>query len=259
MPTAVPVPLGSSSDVNTGQHNALGIARSQVNDTQATHLSSEKPTESVTAQLMSRAAKKRLRKKKGAMRPAAPAMTVTRGFETPSTSAGEESDQSCASTPPRLYSLKRDSSATRSPALGTSSLTRAISGLRLQEDSTSEPTSRGRSPLVPSLGFDSQVGQSSPLVKILSEDEVSNVSNDFGAETYEVPLESDFASVEDKPKRLFGVAVEGGLRTDSPHRKMTASDFTPLKCLGKGTYGTVLLVKQHSTGRLFAQKQRRLP
>lgn len=36
---------------------------------------------------------------------------------------------------------------------------------------------------------------------------------------------------------------------------MHASDFVSLKCLGKGAFGTVLLVKQHSTGRLFAQKQ----
>ena len=37
-------------------------------------------------------------------------------------------------------------------------------------------------------------------------------------------------------------------------RKMSADDFEPIKCLGKGSYGTVLLVRQLSTGRLFAQK-----
>ncbi|KLU84139.1 AGC/RSK/P70 protein kinase [Magnaporthiopsis poae ATCC 64411] len=36
---------------------------------------------------------------------------------------------------------------------------------------------------------------------------------------------------------------------------MTAEDFEPLRCLGKGTYGTVILVKQRTTGRLYAQKQ----
>jgi serine/threonine protein kinase len=36
---------------------------------------------------------------------------------------------------------------------------------------------------------------------------------------------------------------------------MQADDFEPLRCLGKGTYGTVLLVKQRNTGRLYAQKQ----
>ena len=31
------------------------------------------------------------------------------------------------------------------------------------------------------------------------------------------------------------------------------SDFEPIKVLGKGSYGKVLLVRQVSTGRLFAQ------
>lgn len=33
------------------------------------------------------------------------------------------------------------------------------------------------------------------------------------------------------------------------------SDFEPIKVLGKGSYGKVLLVREISTGRLFAQKQ----
>ncbi|ODV65913.1 Pkinase-domain-containing protein [Hyphopichia burtonii NRRL Y-1933] len=37
--------------------------------------------------------------------------------------------------------------------------------------------------------------------------------------------------------------------------KPKLSDFIPLKVLGKGAYGKVLLVKEKSTGRLFAQKQ----
>ncbi|GAO47357.1 kinase-like protein [Saitoella complicata NRRL Y-17804] len=56
---------------------------------------------------------------------------------------------------------------------------------------------------------------------------------------YEVPLDEDFVSSISAP----------------PSRKMAPSDFTPLKVLGKGAYGTVHLVKQNSTGRLFAQKQ----
>ncbi|KAA8898867.1 hypothetical protein TRICI_006450 [Trichomonascus ciferrii] len=38
-------------------------------------------------------------------------------------------------------------------------------------------------------------------------------------------------------------------------KKMTPEEFEPLKILGEGTYGKVFLVKQKSTGRLFAQKQ----
>lgn len=53
---------------------------------------------------------------------------------------------------------------------------------------------------------------------------------------------------------MYG-AIEGGLVQDTMARKMTAGDFESLRCLGKGTYGTVLLVKQGVTGRLYAQKQ----
>jgi serine/threonine-protein kinase Psk1 len=38
---------------------------------------------------------------------------------------------------------------------------------------------------------------------------------------------------------------------------MTAADFEPLTCLGKGAFGTVLLVRHKATGRLYAQKQLR--
>jgi serine/threonine protein kinase len=84
-------------------------------------------------------------------------------------------------------------------------------------------------------------------------------SNDEGSPrmSYEIPLEHDFVSqeVRDASRPIYG-AVEGGLVQDtSIARKMTAADFEPLRCLGKGTYGTVLLVKQQSTGRLYAQKQ----
>ncbi|RKF76727.1 Serine/threonine-protein kinase psk1 [Golovinomyces cichoracearum] len=39
------------------------------------------------------------------------------------------------------------------------------------------------------------------------------------------------------------------------NRQISASDFETLRCLGKGTFGIVHLVKQHTTGRLYAQKQ----
>jgi len=38
-------------------------------------------------------------------------------------------------------------------------------------------------------------------------------------------------------------------------RKMVPSDFEQVRVLGKGGYGTVLLVKHKASGRLFAQKQ----
>ena len=81
-----------------------------------------------------------------------------------------------------------------------------------------------------------------------SEDEQSEITS------YEVQLESDFISESVREKRPY-VAVEGGLVQDSVARKMTAEDFQPLRCLGKGSFGTELLVKQVATGQLYAQKQ----
>ncbi|RKF58224.1 Serine/threonine-protein kinase psk1 [Erysiphe neolycopersici] len=39
------------------------------------------------------------------------------------------------------------------------------------------------------------------------------------------------------------------------NNQIRASDFESIRCLGKGTFGIVHLVKQHTTGRLYAQKQ----
>lgn len=81
-----------------------------------------------------------------------------------------------------------------------------------------------------------------------SDDETSDITS------YEVPLENDFVSESVREKPLYG-AIEGGLVQDTIKRKITSTDFEPLRCLGKGTFGTVLLVKQQTTGRLYAQKQ----
>ena len=71
--------------------------------------------------------------------------------------------------------------------------------------------------------------------------------------TYEVPLGDDFVSLDlnnEGPKAMDGAEKKAIL-----NRKMTASDFDSLTCLGKGTFGTVLLVKQKANGALYAQKQ----
>ena len=74
--------------------------------------------------------------------------------------------------------------------------------------------------------------------------------------TYEVPLEHDFVSV-DVPYSAAASNIDDKSqpRRDASARKMTAHDFEPLRCLGKGTYGTVILVRHRATGRLYAQKQ----
>ena len=200
------------------------------------------------AELSGRARRKKKKRAAAAMKPPAPAMKITRGFDTPVPSGGEESDFSSLPSPRPQSHSTQSPSVHSSPSLGPSSLSRALSELKFQEQNGAEP--RGRRGFTP-LRDELRPVTGSPLARAVSEDDVSVPSE---TEVYDVPIESDFASAASKSKKLFR-AVEGGLRTDSPHRKMAASDFTPLKCLGKGTYGTVLLVKQNSTGRLFAQKQ----
>lgn len=74
--------------------------------------------------------------------------------------------------------------------------------------------------------------------------------------TYEVSLEHDFISAdavgsgEDGAKVSHEEQMKRSLR-----RKMSAADFEPVACLGKGAYGTVLLVRHKITGALYAQKQ----
>ncbi|XDG09748.1 hypothetical protein ABKA04_009363 [Annulohypoxylon sp. FPYF3050] len=184
--------------------------------------------------------------------PAAPALTTVRGFApTPIVSGDDDSDH--CMTPPlsarrgRAPRINDVVSANCSPVL-RGSHSPAVSGiakLRMQleplslGDSRSSTMSRTRSASRQRVlsGFTSHTGR--------SDDEISEA----GSTSYEVPLENDFVSESVREKR-YG-AIEGGLVP----RKMQSDDFEPLRCLGKGTYGTVLLVKQRTTGRLYAQKQ----
>ena len=185
------------------------------------------------------------------MKTPAPALTTVRGFHTPLSGSGDEDSDNGSHTPSRRkHKINDVVSANSSPMLRPTSSSRlgGISKLKLQLDtvnlhdtssvssslSKSRPQSRPESTTGTSDGF--------------SEDEQSEITS------YEVQLESDFISESVREKRPY-VAVEGGLVQDSVARKMTAEDFQPLRCLGKGSFGTVLLVKQVATGQLYAQKQ----
>ncbi|KAI9730044.1 MAG: serine/threonine protein kinase psk1 [Claussenomyces sp. TS43310] len=185
------------------------------------------------------------------------AVTTVRGFHTPVQSGDEDSDHSVSGKPRYTHKpakLNDVVSANSSPMLRSTSSPSmgGISKLKLQLDTLSldhgdlRAKAFGRSQLrgqpQSSTGTNTSEG---------SDDDASECTS------YEVPLEHDFVSpdaerVEEKP--LLGV-VEGGLVSDNMARKMTSEDFQPLRCLGKGTYGTVLLVKQQVTGKLYAQKQ----
>ncbi|EFZ00459.1 serine/threonine protein kinase domain protein [Metarhizium robertsii] len=195
--------------------------------------------------------------------PANPARTVVRGFTgTPVTSGDEDSDYGASETP--TLASRRDRtriddfvSANCSPVLKAvpSPTVSGIAKLRMQMDHFSLDTS-SRSSSVARNGGRPEV-RSGITTELNSRaqsregarSEAGSDSSECGSTSYEVTLESDFVSESVRERSGF---VEGGL---NPKRKMTSEEFEPLRCLGKGTYGTVLLVKQRATGRLYAQKQ----
>lgn len=177
---------------------------------------------------------------------ASPALATIRGF-TPAASGDEDSDYSNSRSnigSPRIPLL-----AGASPGLRCSSPSPAVSNLKLQLDALnlSRPESRSMSRTQSKLGSQSPSSTSEVASDIMSETELTETIS------YEVPLDQDFITSGVKQDSLVGLGLDA--RQTSMHRKMAADDFTPLKCLGKGTYGTVLLVKQNETGRLYAQKQ----
>ncbi|KAI4175344.1 MAG: hypothetical protein LQ343_001719 [Gyalolechia ehrenbergii] len=134
----------------------------------------------------------------------------------------------CGSKPSRHFGASRNSSLRINTEIGSSTGTQ----------STSVSPSPHPSPTA---------SQSSATSESMKDCESSNIIS------YEVALEYDFVSPEIASKD--DEAYNETPTLDHVVRKMTASDFEPLRCLGKGTYGTVHLVKQARTGRLFAQKQ----
>ncbi|TKA70788.1 hypothetical protein B0A49_07355 [Cryomyces minteri] len=186
------------------------------------------------------------KKKKRVMKPGAPAMTTIRGFQTPVTSGGEESDFSSVGTPRLTPRIKDLASGTASPGLRTSPSSGRVSALKLQLDAMDLEDRYLRSSSVRSTSEVRTDTSNTP-------DTMSD-SDKTEMESYEVKLENDFVSPDVHSKPMLG-AVEGGFQEHPLTRKMAASDFEPLMCLGKGAFGTVHLVKHAATGRLYAQKQ----
>ncbi|KAL2168286.1 hypothetical protein VTG60DRAFT_205 [Thermothelomyces hinnuleus] len=210
-----------------------------------------------------------------------PALNTVRGFNgTPVVSGDEDSDY-CPTPQPgekgrakkvrKPHAIDDVVSANCSPALrpqvpqgglsGISRLRMEFDALNIASNSAANSTAASsrttsltcseslRSPFAKdatatSSGRDS--GYKSRTESIASSGDETASHSSRTSTRYEINLENDFAS------EANGRAAEGAV---PPHRKMTADDFEQLRCLGKGAYGTVLLVKQRTTGRLFAQKQ----
>jgi serine/threonine protein kinase len=77
--------------------------------------------------------------------------------------------------------------------------------------------------------------------------------------SYHVQIDQDFVSQSVADTEVSSTSVStldaDQRATSIIARKMTAADFTPIRCLGDGAFGTVHLVRQNATGALFAQKQ----
>ena len=222
--------------------------------------------------------------------PASRALQTVRGFNGTPVASGDEDSDYCPTPQPGAKSPARRArkaciindvvSSNCSPVLkpavpaggmsGIGRLRMQLDGLNLQTDTTSTAASSRtssltqseslRSPLASDItissgrnsrenlndsGYKSRTGSG-----IRTDDETASQ----GSTSYEINLENDFVNEAD----MDGTDAALSSSTEDlarPRYKMTANDFEPLRCLGKGTYGTVLLVKQRSTGRLFAQKQ----
>ncbi|KAL1607025.1 hypothetical protein SLS59_002728 [Nothophoma quercina] len=193
--------------------------------------------------VMKKAQKNKKKRNKKALNGGAPAANIARGFHTPVTSGGEESDFSAAATPRFGPAVSGLPSVTSSPALRPVSSMGGISSLKAQLEALNIGT-RADSPLKCPPAAQAASGMSSNTS--MSGLDSTSDSDRTEMESYEVNLDEDFsADTLSKTNTMLGNNVM---------RKMSADDFEPLMCLGKGSYGTVLLVRQLSTGRLFAQK-----
>lgn len=187
--------------------------------------------------------RQRRKKKKKQASQADPARSTVRGF-TPWASADEDSD----------FSTTSSRAADSRPATGGASPLvqpangHGVSALKLQLDSLSLS---GK----PSPGSTGVCSGTPSNASVYSDSDQTEVLT-----SYEVSLEHDFVSPdavqEEDPADAApqATATEADMRSQLC-RKMTAQDFQPLLCLGKGSFGTVLLVRHVVTGKLYAQKQ----
>ncbi|KAJ5683345.1 Serine/threonine-protein kinase psk1 [Penicillium macrosclerotiorum] len=189
--------------------------------------------------------RQRRKKKKKQAAQADPARSTVHGF-TPLASADEDSDFSATSSraaESRPATAIGGASPLVQPASG-----HGVSALKLQFDSL---LSLSGKPTAETNGLCSATPSNASVYSDSDQTEVLT--------SYEVPLEHDFVSAdaakEDPTSVTTDLAGNGINVRNQLCRKMTTEDFEPLLCLGKGSFGTVLLVRHVVTGKLYAQKQ----
>lgn len=177
--------------------------------------------------------KKKNKKKKGLKDVFGP--IPTKGFMPPGENdvSGNRTEASKTASPQPLPPCRPKNTVSRPPSAN------GVSALKQQLDALSVGGSRSSS----KLGSDA----SSSVSEISESDQTEILTS------YEVPLEHDFVSSDVKDEGEDSAFREE--KKDALCRKMAVKDFDSLICLGKGTFGTVLLVKQKTSGALYAQKQ----
>lgn len=180
----------------------------------------------------------RRKNKKRTEAPAAACATV-HGF-TPMASGDEESDFSAASSraPSRPPTALGGASPLAQPSNG-----HGVSALKLQLSTLN---------LSDQADISELVSQTPSIASVCSDSDQTEILT-----SYEIPLDQDFVSsdaVQPEDRNAGAAGMDSDLRSQLC-RKMTADDFVPILCLGKGSFGTVLLVRHVVTGKLYAQKQ----
>ncbi|EXJ87866.1 AGC/RSK/RSKP70 protein kinase [Capronia coronata CBS 617.96] len=200
--------------------------------------------------ILSTTAAKR-KKKRNNKTKAGQALNTVRGFA--GLDSGTE-DSDTSHTSPRVLSPNPILRPLAGASPGLRPQSPGISSLKVQLDalnsrSQSRSTSRARNHL------DSEA--TSSAASAASDTQGEEVQEDIVS--YHVAIDQDFVSqsLADTDPSIASVStINADQRATSMiARKMTAADFTPIRCLGDGAFGTVLLVRQNATGRLFAQKQ----
>lgn len=199
---------------------------------------------------LTKSAKRRKRKQQSKKVPNA--MSTITGF-TPSESGGEESDYfrrspKVLSPKPHFPALAGASPHLRPGSPGLSNLKVQLDAFNLNSAAGSRSASRSRAFCdsdVPSSGASATSDHN-------TEDSTEELVS------YDIPIDHDFVSeslADSNVSTSVSTVCPDQRATSMIMRKMTAEDFTPVKCLGDGSFGIVHLVRQNATGRLFAQKQ----
>jgi serine/threonine protein kinase len=216
----------------------------------STNLDTERGRQEVKGSLILSTNAAKRKKKKHSKANTAYALNTVRGF----TPADDDSDASRGESPLVLSPVPSRLPALAGASPGLRPQSPGISSLKAQLDALNS-RNQSREPSRVRTHADSEVTSSADSAA--SDTPVEDTTEEMVS--YHVHIDQDFISqslTQSEPSTASVSTLDADQRATSMiARKMTAADFTPIRYLGDGAFGTVLLVRQNATGRLFAQKQ----